>query len=109
MHISGAKWGVLAVAAMLAACGGNDDSPYPTLKGDKPLVIDALDPEYPGEERVGTLLYEDFLAGAREAGLIGLRGHRVLGGMRASIYNAMPVAGAEALAAYMRDFQQRRG
>ena len=54
-------------------------------------------------------LDEDFLAGAREAGLIGLRGHRVLGGMRASIYNAMPVAGAEALAAYMRDFQQRRG
>lgn len=39
MHISGAKWGVLAVAAMLAACGGSDDSPYPTLKGDKPLVI----------------------------------------------------------------------
>mgnify|MGYP000849041383 FL=1 len=33
------------------------------LPGDKPLVIDALDPEYPGEERVGTLLYEDFLAG----------------------------------------------
>lgn len=54
-------------------------------------------------------LDEDFLNGAREAGLIGLRGHRVLGGMRASIYNAMPVAGAEALAAYMRDFQQRRG
>ncbi|GDY35360.1 glycerophosphodiester phosphodiesterase [Acidovorax sp. NB1] len=39
MHISGAKWGVLAVAAMLAACGGSDDSPYPTLNGDKPLVI----------------------------------------------------------------------
>ena len=33
------------------------------LPGDKPLVIDALDPEYPGTERVGTLLYEDFLAG----------------------------------------------
>ena len=54
-------------------------------------------------------LEEDFLAGARGAGLIGLRGHRVLGGIRASIYNAMPVAGVEALAAYMRDFQQRRG
>jgi glycerophosphoryl diester phosphodiesterase len=39
MHISGAKWGVLALAAMLAACGGSDDSPYPTLNGDKPLVI----------------------------------------------------------------------
>ena len=33
------------------------------LEGDKPLVIDALDDEYPGTERVGTLLYEDFLAG----------------------------------------------
>ncbi|WP_058834538.1 3-phosphoserine/phosphohydroxythreonine transaminase [Luteimonas abyssi] len=50
----------------------------------------------------------EFLAGAREAGLIGLKGHRVLGGMRASIYNAMPVAGVEALTAYMRDFQQHR-
>lgn len=39
MHISGAKWGVLAAAAMLAACGGSNDSPYPTLNGDKPLVI----------------------------------------------------------------------
>ena len=52
---------------------------------------------------------EAFLAGAREAGLIGLKGHRVLGGMRASIYNAMPVAGVRALVAYMRDFQQRYG
>ncbi|MEN5118939.1 phosphoserine transaminase [Luteimonas sp. TWI662] len=51
----------------------------------------------------------DFLAGAREAGLIGLKGHRVLGGMRASIYNAMPVDGVRALVAYMQDFQQRRG
>ncbi len=33
------------------------------LEGDKPLVIDALDDEYPGTDRVGTLLYEDFLAG----------------------------------------------
>ena len=50
-----------------------------------------------------------FLAEAREAGLIGLKGHKVLGGMRASIYNAMPVAGVEALAGFMRDFQQRNG
>ena len=39
MHISGAKLGVLALAATLAACGGSDDNPYPTLNGDKPLVI----------------------------------------------------------------------
>jgi len=50
-----------------------------------------------------------FLAGAREAGLIGLKGHRVLGGMRASIYNAMPVAGVRALVDYMQDFQKRNG
>src|SRR5690606_3026879 len=38
-----------------------------------------------------------FLEGAREAGLIGLKGHRVLGGMRASLYNAMPLEGVQAL------------
>ncbi|RPE81750.1 3-phosphoserine/phosphohydroxythreonine transaminase [Vulcaniibacterium tengchongense] len=50
-----------------------------------------------------------FLGEAAEAGLISLKGHRVLGGMRASIYNAMPEAGVQALAAFMRDFQQRHG
>ena len=39
MHISGAKLGALALVATLAACGGSDDNPYPTLSGDKPLVI----------------------------------------------------------------------
>ncbi|HEU4773558.1 MAG TPA: 3-phosphoserine/phosphohydroxythreonine transaminase [Lysobacter sp.] len=50
-----------------------------------------------------------FLAEAREAGLISLKGHRVLGGMRASIYNAMPEAGAQALAGFMVDFCRRNG
>ncbi len=50
-----------------------------------------------------------FLTDAKEAGLISLKGHRVLGGMRASIYNAMPVAGAQALADFMADFQRRHG
>ncbi len=54
-------------------------------------------------------LDKPFLAQAQEAGLISLRGHRVLGGMRASIYNAMPEAGVQALAAFMGDFQQRHG
>lgn len=39
MHISGAKLGTLALLATLAACGGNDDNRYPTLGGEKPLVI----------------------------------------------------------------------
>ena len=50
-----------------------------------------------------------FLDEAKQAGLISLKGHRVLGGMRASIYNAMPEAGVQALADFMREFQQRHG
>jgi phosphoserine aminotransferase len=50
-----------------------------------------------------------FLAGAEAAGLAGLKGHKVVGGMRASIYNAMPIAGVEALVAYMKDFAVRHG
>lgn len=49
-----------------------------------------------------------FLAGAKEAGLVTLKGHRSVGGMRASIYNAMPEEGVDALVAYMQDFESRR-
>ena len=56
-----------------------------------------------------TALDKPFLQQAAEAGLISLKGHRALGGMRASIYNAMPEAGVEALSAFMHDFQQRHG
>lgn len=50
-----------------------------------------------------------FLAGAEEAGLVQLKGHRLVGGMRASIYNAMPTQGVAALVEYMRDFERRYG
>jgi phosphoserine aminotransferase len=50
-----------------------------------------------------------FLEGARAAGLLALKGHRLVGGMRASIYNAMPIEGVQALVAYMKDFEARRG
>ncbi|MBN9411276.1 MAG: 3-phosphoserine/phosphohydroxythreonine transaminase [Burkholderiales bacterium] len=49
-----------------------------------------------------------FLAGARERGLLQLKGHKSVGGMRASLYNAMPLAGVQALVAYMREFEQTR-
>ncbi|MBS1187313.1 MAG: serC [Burkholderiaceae bacterium] len=52
-------------------------------------------------------LNEAFLAGAQERGLLQLRGHRTLGGMRASIYNAMPVEGVQALVDYLREFERR--
>ncbi len=47
-----------------------------------------------------------FLAGAREAGLLQLKGHKSVGGMRASIYNAMPLEGVQALVSYMREFER---
>ena len=48
-----------------------------------------------------------FLEGAAAAGLKNLKGHRVLGGMRASLYNAVPQAGVDALVDFMRDFERR--
>jgi len=50
-----------------------------------------------------------FLKESEAAGLLGLKGHRALGGMRASIYNAMPVAGVQALVDFMADYAKRNG
>lgn len=54
-------------------------------------------------------LDDAFLKEATAAGLIELKGHRSVGGMRASIYNAMPLAGVEALVQFMRDFEKKQG
>jgi phosphoserine aminotransferase len=54
-------------------------------------------------------LDKTFLAEAAQAGLKTLGGHRSVGGMRASIYNAMPEAGVDALVAFMQDFAKRNG
>jgi phosphoserine aminotransferase len=50
-----------------------------------------------------------FLKGAEARGMVQLKGHRSVGGMRASIYNAMPVDGVRALVAYMQEFEARHG
>jgi len=50
-----------------------------------------------------------FLTDAAEAGLVSLKGHRSVGGMRASIYNAMPEEGVDALISFMADFEKRNG
>jgi phosphoserine aminotransferase len=54
-------------------------------------------------------LEEEFLKQAKARGLTPLKGHRSVGGMRASIYNAMPVEGVRALVQLMRDFEARHG
>jgi phosphoserine aminotransferase len=60
-------------------------------------------PFYLKDESLNTL----FLDGAKAHGLLQLKGHKSVGGMRASIYNAMPLDGVQALVDYMRTFEQR--
>ncbi|TFV89408.1 3-phosphoserine/phosphohydroxythreonine transaminase [Oxalobacteraceae bacterium OM1] len=54
-------------------------------------------------------LNDTFLAGAKERGLVQLKGHKSVGGMRASIYNAMPIEGVQALVDYLKDFEKAHG
>ncbi|HEX2011478.1 MAG TPA: 3-phosphoserine/phosphohydroxythreonine transaminase [Roseateles sp.] len=62
-------------------------------------------PFYLRDERLNDV----FLAGARERGLLQLKGHKSVGGMRASIYNAMPLEGVQALVTYLKDFEAQHG
>jgi phosphoserine aminotransferase len=50
-----------------------------------------------------------FAADAKKQNLIGLKGHRSVGGLRASIYNAMTVEGVQVLVDFMKDFQRKNG
>ena len=52
---------------------------------------------------------EAFLKGASQRGMVQLKGHRSVGGMRASIYNAMPIEGVRALVEYMKEFERVHG
>ena len=69
-----------------------------------------IDKEYRSLMNVPFILSDDslnekFLSSASEAGLLSLKGHRSVGGMRASIYNAMPVQGVKALVDFMKKFE----
>ena len=52
---------------------------------------------------------KQFIKDATAVGLDGLKGHRSVGGMRASIYNAFPETGVDALVSFMHEFERRRG
>lgn len=54
-------------------------------------------------------LDQRFLAESKAAGLLSLKGHRIVGGMRASIYNAMPIEGVQTLVDFMVEFERRNG
>jgi phosphoserine aminotransferase len=87
---------------------------YAAIDGSGGFYRNEVEPAVRSRMNVPFFLHDEaldkaFLAESKAAGLIALKGHRALGGMRASIYNAMPEAGVQALADFMRDFQQRHG
>ncbi len=78
------------------------------------LYVNRIDPACRSRMNVPFHLRDEtlnaaFLAGAQRRGLLQLKGHKTVGGMRASIYNAMPLAGVQALVDYMRDFERDPG
>jgi phosphoserine aminotransferase len=54
-------------------------------------------------------LEKAFVAESEKAGMLGLKGHRSVGGCRASLYNGLPLEGARALAALLKDFAAKNG
>jgi phosphoserine aminotransferase len=73
-----------------------------------------VDLRYRSRMNVPFTLHDDALDGAflkesEAAGLLALKGHKAVGGMRASIYNAMPIEGVKALVDFMADFSKRHG
>jgi phosphoserine aminotransferase len=83
----------------IAASGGYYRSPVDEDSRSMMNVVFRL----PSED-----LEAEFVAGAAAAGMVGLKGHRSVGGCRASLYNAMPLSGVETLAGFMAEFQADR-
>ncbi len=87
---------------------------YDYLDGNGGFYRNPIDPAARSRMNVPFVLADEslneaFLRGAGEAGLLQLKGHKSVGGMRASIYNAMPLEGVQALVSYMQDFARRHG
>jgi phosphoserine aminotransferase len=87
---------------------------YDTIDGSGGFYVNHVNPPHRSRMNVPFSLHDEglneaFLSQAAERGLVQLKGHRSVGGMRASIYNAMPLAGVQALAQFMREFAQRQG
>jgi phosphoserine aminotransferase len=66
-----------------------------------PFLTRVADPE------VAEAVNKKFVKEAEATGLVNLAGHRSVGGMRASIYNAMPIAGVEKLVAFLKEFETK--
>ena len=110
------KW--IALQGGLAAIGERNarkaDSLYDAIDGSGGFYTNPVQAAARSRMNVPFFLHDPalepaFLRESEQAGLLALKGHRALGGLRASLYNAMPQEGVDALVAFMRDFQQRHG
>ena len=89
-------------AALYAEIDSSDFWNCPVAREDRSIMNVVW--RLPSEE-----LEEQFVAEAKKAGMVGLKGHRSVGGIRASIYNAVPQKAVDALIAFMKDFKAKNG
>ena len=87
---------------------------YRAIDGSGGYYRNPIEPASRSRMNVRFILHDSaldaaFLAESEAAGLLALKGHKALGGMRASLYNAVPLEAVQALTAFMRDFAQRHG
>lgn len=102
------------VRAMEAAANERADLLYRAIDGSDGFYVNPVEPASRSNMNVIFRLVDhalepSFLAAAGERGMLGLAGHRSVGGCRASLYNAMPLAGVEALCELMSDFRRSAG
>ncbi|MEB2315621.1 MAG: 3-phosphoserine/phosphohydroxythreonine transaminase [Xanthomonadaceae bacterium] len=117
-YLAGLVFQWLKAKGGLAAMAASNDRKaamlYAAIDGSGGYYANLVDPAARSRMNVPFTLHDAaldaiFLEESRAAGLLALKGHRLVGGMRASIYNAMPEEGVEALVAFMRDFARRHG
>ena len=87
---------------------------YDVIDGSEGFYVNQIAPQVRSRMNVVFNLREEalndlFIKQAADVNIVNIKGHRLVGGMRASVYNAMPMKGAQALAEFMKDFAQRHG
>jgi phosphoserine aminotransferase len=102
------------VAAMAERNRTKAELLYRAIDGSDGYYANPVEPADRSRMNVPFTLHDDtldaaFLRESEAAGLLALKGHKAVGGMRASLYNAVPVEAVQALVAFMRDFAQRHG
>lgn len=102
------------VAAMAAQNRAKATLLYRTIDASEGFYANPIDPAARSRMNVPFTLHDSaldalFLQESEAAGLFALKGHKAVGGMRASLYNAVPLAAVEALTDFMRDFADRHG